>query len=581
MSNSSVAENQAIGTAVGTFSTTDPDSGNTFVYGLVSGTGSTDNGSFTIEDNTLKTNAVFNYETKPSYSIRVRTTDQGGLYYEEAFTIMVTDVAENSAPTDISLSNSSVAENQAIGTAIGTFNSIDPDSGNTFIYSMVSGTGSTDNGAFTIEDNILKTNAIFNYETKSSYRIRVRTTDQGGLYYDKIFTIMLINLNEAPVFANVGNKTVNKGVALDFIVSAIDPDGDNLTYMATNLPIGANFNTSTQTFTWTPTDSQTGTYDNIHFEVSDGNLADIADITITVNNGSGSNGGGGGGGGGGSSLKTTTKKVLSPGYTDVSNVVNARNIFTQTTTLQSNDGLVKLIITKGTQGHTLSGKLLTEIALLTMDTSPILPNNRRAKSPLYICEPTDTIFSQPVVLSLTYNTDTTEPEVLTIATWNSETNNWTELDSIINAKNNTISANISSLSVFTVLAEILTESTAPLDISVTPVASVAATINFAPITKDTFDFSEENTHILDEISSGVESSNNNQAPVISTSLEYLDQSENKISAASDSPDAQESVYSLSILAKVIGGALIFIGLMTGFILLRRRKMMHYEANLKH
>ena len=64
---------------------------------------------------TLKTAAVFDYETKTSYSIRVRTTDQGGLYYEEAFTITVTNVNET-APTDISLSSSSVAENQAIGT---------------------------------------------------------------------------------------------------------------------------------------------------------------------------------------------------------------------------------------------------------------------------------------------------------------------------------------------------------------------------------------------------------------------------------------------------------------------------------
>ena len=43
-----IAENQPIGTAVGTFSTTDPDAANTFTYTLVSGTGSTDNASFAI-----------------------------------------------------------------------------------------------------------------------------------------------------------------------------------------------------------------------------------------------------------------------------------------------------------------------------------------------------------------------------------------------------------------------------------------------------------------------------------------------------------------------------------------------------
>ena len=37
---------------------------------------------------------MFDFETKASYSIRVRTTDAGGLWYEEAFTISVTDVSE-------------------------------------------------------------------------------------------------------------------------------------------------------------------------------------------------------------------------------------------------------------------------------------------------------------------------------------------------------------------------------------------------------------------------------------------------------------------------------------------------------
>src|SRR4029079_9452233 len=99
VSPSSVQENQPIGTTVGTFATTDPDAGNTFTYTLVSGTGSTDNGSFTIVGDTLKTNAVFDYETKNSSSIRVRTTDQGGLSFEKALTITILDVNENHAPT--------------------------------------------------------------------------------------------------------------------------------------------------------------------------------------------------------------------------------------------------------------------------------------------------------------------------------------------------------------------------------------------------------------------------------------------------------------------------------------------------
>ena len=44
----SAAENLAVGTTAGLFTTTDPDAGNTFTYALVAGAGSTDNASFTI-----------------------------------------------------------------------------------------------------------------------------------------------------------------------------------------------------------------------------------------------------------------------------------------------------------------------------------------------------------------------------------------------------------------------------------------------------------------------------------------------------------------------------------------------------
>ncbi|MFH1007372.1 MAG: putative Ig domain-containing protein, partial [Candidatus Latescibacterota bacterium] len=66
--------------------------------------------------------------------------------------------------------------------------------------------------------------------------------------------------------------------------SATDDDGDGLTYSASSLPSGAGFNSSTRTFSWTPSYSQSGTYSNVHFEVSDGHGgSDSENITITVN----------------------------------------------------------------------------------------------------------------------------------------------------------------------------------------------------------------------------------------------------------------------------------------------------------
>ena len=92
-----------------------------------------------------------------------------------------------------------------------------------------------------------------------------------------------ININEAPVLALIGNKSVNEGEPLEFIISATDPDGDTLTYSASTLPSGASFNPDTRTFSWTPLYSQAGVYSNVRFEVSDGSLTDYEEITITVN----------------------------------------------------------------------------------------------------------------------------------------------------------------------------------------------------------------------------------------------------------------------------------------------------------
>jgi hypothetical protein len=228
LSNSNIAENQVIGTVVGNLSTTDVDSGNTFTYTLVTGTGSTDNASFTIVGNQLQTNGVFNFETKKAYSVRVRTTDQGGLFFEKVLPIAVTNV--NESPTNITLSATTVAENLAIGTLVGNLTSTDPDASNTFTYSLVTGTGSTDNASFSVVGTQLKTNAIFNFENKSSYSILLRTTDQGGLYFDKAFTIAVTNVNETPTNLTLSNNIIDENKAINTVIGTLtttDPDVSN------------------------------------------------------------------------------------------------------------------------------------------------------------------------------------------------------------------------------------------------------------------------------------------------------------------------------------------------------------------
>jgi large repetitive protein len=94
LSHGAAAENQPIGTVVGYLQTVDPNLGAGHTYALVPGAGDDDNASFTIVGNELKTAVLLDYEAKNSYSIRVQTTDRGGLSYGKSLSIAVTDQDE-------------------------------------------------------------------------------------------------------------------------------------------------------------------------------------------------------------------------------------------------------------------------------------------------------------------------------------------------------------------------------------------------------------------------------------------------------------------------------------------------------
>jgi hypothetical protein len=90
-----------------------------------------------------------------------------------------------------------------------------------------------------------------------------------------------VAINQAPVLGQIDARSSNEGALLTFTISATDTVGDQLDYSASGLPDGASFNAGTQTFSWTPRYDQAGVY-SVHFEVSDGQLTDSEDVTITI-----------------------------------------------------------------------------------------------------------------------------------------------------------------------------------------------------------------------------------------------------------------------------------------------------------
>jgi hypothetical protein len=194
---------QNTGVFIGTVSGSDQDAGATVSYSLA-GPGAD---QFVLDPSsgqiTLSPTAIMNYELQPTYSL-IATISDGQLSSTVPLTIHVTDGTNR--PSDILLSPSSIEENAGQNILVGILSSIDPNTGDTFTYTLVGGLGDTDNTAFSIDGNQLRAVNSFDYETKNTYSIRVRSTDQTDLFREKVLTVRVIDIDEGfPLFGTAGN----------------------------------------------------------------------------------------------------------------------------------------------------------------------------------------------------------------------------------------------------------------------------------------------------------------------------------------------------------------------------------------
>ncbi len=200
-----------------------------------------------------------------SYQVRFIASDDNS-HDSETITITVSNV--NRPPVLGAISDPSVDENNLLNISV---SATDPD-GQTLTYS-VSGLPA---GAAFASQTFTWTPS---YDQAGNYAVTF-TADDGQDQDSQVVTITVINVNRAPVFTAIGNKSVWSDDPLTFTIDATDPDGDAVTYSADTVPGGATF--ITETFDWTPTAAQMGSYD-VTFYASDGQLQDSEAITITVN----------------------------------------------------------------------------------------------------------------------------------------------------------------------------------------------------------------------------------------------------------------------------------------------------------
>ncbi len=141
----------------------------------------------------------------------------------------------------------------------------------------ISGSGESAKVKFTIKANAPGGDTPLNFGLYDFSD--TQTTSATNLTNGKV---TVTGVNQDPVLDPIDNQSVEAGRSLNFTISATDPDEDDLTFKAENLPTGAEFDVDTQVFGWTPTIDDVGTYD-VTFSVDDGNGGtDSETITITV-----------------------------------------------------------------------------------------------------------------------------------------------------------------------------------------------------------------------------------------------------------------------------------------------------------
>ncbi|MBL9131145.1 MAG: choice-of-anchor D domain-containing protein, partial [Verrucomicrobiaceae bacterium] len=134
-----------------------------------------------------------------------------------------------SAPTDILLSNSTVIENAGPGTLIGTLTAVDANLGQSHTFTLLPGTGDTHNTLFGISSGDLVLNANADFESLTTYSIRVQADDGSGGIFAKTFSITVTDANDAPLItSSLGGSTAAISVAENTTavttVTASDPD---------------------------------------------------------------------------------------------------------------------------------------------------------------------------------------------------------------------------------------------------------------------------------------------------------------------------------------------------------------------
>lgn len=97
----------------------------------------------------------------------------------------------NQAPIDIALSDTIFQDDLAAGGYIGKLTTVDSEEEKTFTYALAEGDGAIHNDLFQITNDQLQVKNSFKCADDSCFKVRISTTDDGGMSFSKSFELKL------------------------------------------------------------------------------------------------------------------------------------------------------------------------------------------------------------------------------------------------------------------------------------------------------------------------------------------------------------------------------------------------------
>lgn len=209
-----VDENQPAGASVGKVTATDPDPGDAVTYSLADDAG----GLFTIDSVTgdIRTTQPLDFETASSHTLTIQVRDRPGITVLTSRTVTVNDLPEGALPITLTVPPLSVAENQAVGTTVGTVSAVDPNFGATVTFSLDNDAG----GLFAIDvaTGAITTNNTLNHEVSSSRSITIRATSSAGAFDVQTVSVSVADVNETPSLT-VSSTSISEGAPAGSVVT--------------------------------------------------------------------------------------------------------------------------------------------------------------------------------------------------------------------------------------------------------------------------------------------------------------------------------------------------------------------------